>query len=738
MKENKLKFFPQHDQMDCGPACLAMISSYYGKDFGLQYLRNKSFITREGVSLLGISEASKKIGFSDISAKLNADDFDNGLLPCILHWNQNHFVVLYKISKNIFTGKLIYKIADPGHGFISLNEEKFKKSWCSDGEKGVALFLEPTEEFYKQTPPQEEKLSIKYLLNYLKPYKRQMGWMFFLLTLGTLTTLVFPILTQKLIDDGVSKKNFSIITYILLAQLAFFFGNIVINIFRNWIMLVVGTKINIQIISDFLKKLLKLPIKFFDTKLMGDFNQRIQDHERIENFLTSQSLMTLFSIITFTAFFAVLWHYDFRILAVYMALTIISVIWSLYWMKKRKILDYFRFQQRSENQESIYEIINGVSEMKLNQFEDFKRREWEQIQQNLFKINIRILKLDQVQISGFDFINQFKNILVTFLSAYFVIKGHMTLGALLSVSYIIGQMNSPVSQLISFFRSLQDAKLSLSRLNEVQNHPEEEQKDQVPLLSPKYTKQNGIEKGIYFKDVSFQYEGPQSPYVLKNINIFIPDGKVTAIVGASGSGKTTLIKMLLKFYEPVDGEIFFNHLNINEISPMDLRKNCGVVMQDGFIFSDTIERNIATNDEKINYDKLNQALETANIKSFVEELPLGLNTKIGASGNGISGGQKQRILIARAVYKNPHFIFFDEATSALDAENEKIIHDNLQTFFKCKTVIIVAHRLSTVKNADQIIVLKNGEIVEHGNHQELVSKKANYYNLVKNQLELGN
>ena len=738
MKENKLKFFPQHDQMDCGPACLAMISSYYGKDFGLQYLRNKSFITREGVSLLGISEASKKIGFSDISAKLNADDFDNGLLPCILHWNQNHFVVLYKISKNIFTGKLTYKIADPGHGFISINEEKFKKSWLSDGEKGVALFLEPTEEFYKQTPPQEEKLSIKYLLNYLKSYKSQMGWMFFLLTLGTLTTLVFPILTQKLIDEGVSKKNFSIITYILLAQLAFFFGNIVINIFRNWIMLVVGTKINIQIISDFLKKLLKLPIKFFDTKLMGDFNQRIQDHERIENFLTSQSLMTLFSIITFTAFFAVLWHYDFRILAVYMILTVISVIWSLYWMKKRRILDYFRFQQRSENQESIYEIINGVSEMKLNQFEDFKRREWEQIQQKLFKINIRILKLDQVQLSGFDFINQFKNILVTFLSAYFVIKGHMTLGALLSVSYIIGQMNSPVSQLISFFRSLQDAKLSLSRLNEVQNHPVEERKDQVPLLSKKYTEQNGIEKGIYFKDVSFQYEGPQSPYVLKNINIFIPDGKVTAIVGASGSGKTTLIKMLLKFYEPVDGEIFFNHLNINEISPMDLRKNCGVVMQDGFIFSDTIERNIATNDEKINDEKFNQALEIANIKSFVEELPLGLNTKIGASGNGISGGQKQRILIARAVYKNPHFIFFDEATSALDAENEKIIHDNLQSFFKGKTVIIVAHRLSTVKNADQIIVLKNGEIVEQGNHQSLVDKKADYYNLVKNQLELGN
>lgn len=732
------KFQSQYDQMDCGPACLAMVSSHYGKDFGLQYLRDKSFITREGVSLLGISEAAEKIGFKHISAKLSTKDFDNEFLPCILHWNQNHFVVLYKISKNIFSGKLIYKIADPGHGFISLSEEKFKKSWLSDGEKGVALFLEPTEEFYNQEPSHEEKLSIKYLLNYLKPHRNQIGWMLLLLGIGTLLTLAFPILTQKLIDEGVNKKNLSVITIILLAQLAFFFGNIVINIFRNWMMLVVGTKINIQIISDFLKKLLKLPIRFFDTKLMGDFNQRIQDHERIESFLTSQSLLTLFSVITFTAFFAVLWHYDFRILAIYIVLTVISVAWSLFWMRKRKILDYFRFQQRSENQESIYEIINGVSEMKLNHFEDFKRKEWEHIQQKLFKINIRILKLDQIQLSGFEFINQLKNIIVTFLAATYVVKDNMTLGELLSVSCIIGQMNSPVSQLINFFRSLQDAKLSLARLNEVQNHPEEEQENQVPLLSKKYTEQNGIEKGIYFKNVSFQYEGPRSPYVLKDINLFIPEGKVTAIVGASGSGKTTLMKMLLKFYEPLNGEIKFNHLDIKKISPEDLRKNCGVVMQDGFIFSDTIERNIATSDEHIDYDRLNHALEIANIKSFVEELPLGLNTKIGASGNGISGGQKQRILIARAVYKNPHFIFFDEATSALDAENEKIIHDNLQSFFKGKTVIIVAHRLSTVKNADQIIVLKKGKIVEQGNHQELVSKKANYFNLVKNQLELGN
>ncbi|PUB25610.1 bacteriocin-processing peptidase [Elizabethkingia sp. YR214] len=730
-------FYPQHDQMDCGPACLAMVASHYGKDFGLQYLRDKSFITREGVSLLGISAAAEKIGFRTIAAKLQTEDFDKELLPCILHWNQNHFVVLYKISRNFFTGELIFKIADPGHGFISLSEERFTRSWISNEDKGVALFLEPTGMFYEQKPPKEQKLSAKYLLEYLKPYKKQMLKLFLLLLLGTITTLIFPILTQKLIDDGVTQKNISIIIYILLAQLAFFFGNIIFGIFRNWIMLVVGTKINIQIISDFLKKLLRLPIKFFDTKLMGDFNQRIQDHERIENFLTSQSLLTLFSVITFSVFFGVLWYYDFRILLTYISLTIVSIIWSLFWMKKRKILDYFRFQQRSENQESIYEMINGVSEMKLNQFEDFKRREWELIQQKLFKINIRILKLDQIQLSGFEFINQFKNIIVTFLAASFVVKGHMTLGALLSVSYIIGQMNSPVNQLINFFRSLQDARLSLTRLNEVQNHSEEEQEQHVLLLSPKYTEQNGIEKGIYFKNVSFQYEGPQSPFVLKNINLSIPEGKITAIVGASGSGKTTLMKMLLKFYEPVEGDIYFNHLNIKDISPKDLRKNCGVVMQDGFIFSDTIERNIATGDEDIDYEKLNKSLQTANIKSFIEELPLGLNTKIGASGNGISGGQKQRILISRAVYKNPHFILFDEATSALDAENEKIIHENLQSFFKGKTVIIVAHRLSTVKNADQIIVLRNGEIVEQGSHSQLVDNKSDYFNLVKNQLELG-
>lgn len=734
-----MKFIPQHDEMDCAAACLCMISNTYGKQYPLQFIRDHSFITREGVSLLGIIEASQKIGFDTLPVKLTTDLLSNEKesFPCILHWNQNHFVVLQKIKKNFFSSKKKYHLADPSHGFVTLDEEKFKKHWISDQNKGVALFLSPTEEFYQLTPPIEKKIDSKYLLKYLKPYYKQLSLMLIMLLAGSGITLIFPFLTQNLIDKGVNAKNLNLIALLLLSQLGLFLGSITIEVIRNWLMLYIGTKLSISIISDFLKKLLQLPIKFFDTKMMGDFNQRIQDNERIEQFLTSQSLLTFFSMITFFVFFGVLWHYNYKILFVYLSLTLIAIAWSFYWLKKRKILDYFKFQEKSKNQESIYEIINGVSEIKLNQFEDFKRNEWKSIQHSLFKVNLKILRLDQVQISGFDFINQLKNIVVTFLAATFVVHGKMTLGELLSVSYIVGQMNSPVNQLVNFFRSLQEAKLSLERLNEVQNYPIEDKKKQIEL-DFNYSATSNIDKGIKLSDLSFQYEGSNSPYILKNINLFIPEGKVTAIVGSSGSGKTTLMKLLLKFYESTEGNMTYNGINITGISAKSIRKNCGVVMQDGFVFSDTIERNIATGDEIISKEKLQKAVQIANIEEFVDSLPLKYNTKIGASGNGISGGQKQRILIARAVYKNPHYIFFDEATSALDAENEKIIHDNLQDFFKGKTVVIIAHRLSTVKNADQIIVLKNGEIVEQGNHQSLVNNKAHYFHLVKNQLELGN
>ena len=734
-----MNFIPQKDQMDCGPASLGMVSSYYGKNYPIEYLRENSFLTKEGVSMLGITEAAHTIGFETFPARLNLEKLkeNKDSLPVILYWNQNHFVVLIKITKNFLTNTIRYKIADPAHGVITLQEEQVKKSWLSGEDMGgVALFLQPTEKFYELIPPEQSRLTVKYLFKYLTPYKKQLVFLFFMLLLGSGITLIFPFLTQNLIDKGVNVQNLNMVSIILLAQLALFFGSITIEIIRNWLMLYVGTQISITIISDFLKKMLKLPIKFFDTKMMGDFTQRIQDNERIEHFLTSQSLLTFFSIITFSVFFGVLWYYNFTILWVYLLMTVFSVGWSFFWFKKRKILDYYRFQERSNSQESIYEILNGVTEMKLNQFDEYKRKKWENIQQKLFKLNIRILKVDQIQLSGFEFINQLKNIIVTFLAAILVIKGNISLGAMLSISYIIGQMNAPVNQLVNFFRSLQDARLSLERLNEVQNHPEEEQ-EEYSKFSTTNANINVLKRGFELKSLSFQYEGPHSPYILQNMSVLIPEGKITAIVGASGSGKTTLMKILLKFYNPTSGKIFLNEQDLAQLSPGSLREKCGVVMQEGFIFSDTIERNIITKDEITDINKFEQAIRIANIDSFISSFPLKYNTKIGAAGVELSGGQKQRILIARAVYKNPEYLFFDEATSALDSENERIIHANLQEFFKGKTVIIIAHRLSTVKNADQIVVLKNGQIVETGNHSQLVKLRSNYYNLVKNQLELG-
>ena len=738
-----MKFIPQHDLMDCGPACISMIASHYGKSFEIEDLRENTFMTREGVTLLGITQAAKKIGFSTLPAKLTLEKLiglaieSQVSLPCIIHWNQNHFVVLRKISKPLFSKNYVFKLADPAYGFISITQQKFEFSFLNGDQEGVVLFLEPSIDFSELKQQNPQKPSIRYLLNYLKPFKKQLFAMILLLLIGSGINITFPFLTQNLIDKGINYKDLNFISLILLAQLALFFGLITIEIIRNQIALQTGTKLSIRIIAEFLKKLLRLPIRFFESKMIGDLQQRIQDNERIENFITSQTILTVFSIITFSVYFGVLCYYDVYILAVYFILTIIAVLWSFFWLRKRKIVDYFKFQEQSKNQSSIYELINGVSEMKLNQFEEYKCKEWEDIQQKLYKINLRLLRIDQFQNSGFEFFNQFKNILVTFLAAYNVVIGQMTLGELMSISYIIGQMNSPVNQLVIFFRSLQDARLSLERLNEVQNKPDEEQPEQLSLdiHSPKQTK--SVVKGITLKNVSFQYQGPMSPFVLKNIDLFIPEGKITAIVGTSGSGKTTLLKLLLKFFSPVEGKIFYNQENINILSAKSLRQNTGVVMQDGYIFSDTIERNIATGDENIDPDKLKTAIKVAYLDNFIASLPLGYKTKIGADGNGISGGQSQRILIARAVYKNPHYIFFDEATSALDSESEKNIYDNLQRFFHGKTVIVIAHRLSTVKNADQIVVLKNGVITEQGTHQELVYNQSDYFNLVKNQLELG-
>ncbi|MBE8724570.1 peptidase domain-containing ABC transporter [Flavobacterium hungaricum] len=726
----------QLDEMDCGPSCLVMIAKYYGKEFSLSFFRESSFITKNGVSLLGISQAAQTIGFETISAKLTLDKLKEKEveLPCILHWNQAHFLVLYKIKKSRLLKKTYYYLADPAHGFIKIDEEDFCKGWIASSMKGIALYLTPGNSFFKQKEIKEQN-NFSYLLNYIKPFKWQMTKIFATLFLGSLLTLAFPFLTENLVDKGIKAKNINLVTLILLAQLFLFFGQTIVEIIRNRILLYVGSKININIIADFFGKLMSMPLKYFDAKRIGDLTQRIQDHKRIENFLTSQSVQILFSLINFSVFFAVLAYYKWSLLLVYTCITLLSILWVLYFQRQRKILDYNRFDLLADNQSTTYELVTGMQEIKLNNFEEYKKNQWKELQEKLLKINVKVLNLDQFQLSGYDFLNSLKNIVVTFIVAQNVIDNNLTLGSMLSVSYIIGEMNSPINQLITFFRSLQDAKLSFSRLNEIHNFKVNE--NQIPYLSTKKYMINDKIDGILLNDISFQYEGPKSEYVLQKINHFIPANKITAIVGSSGSGKTTLLKILLKHYDVTEGEIFVNGKNLKDTKLEEWRNEYGVVMQDGFIFSETIERNIATSDVEIDSEKLENAIKIANLSDFINSLPLGLKTKIGSSGSGISGGQKQRILIARAVYRNPKYLFFDEATSSLDAENERIIMENLNVFFEDKTVLIVAHRLSTVKNADQIIVLKNGKIIEIGTHKELVNKKADYFNLVKNQLELG-
>jgi ATP-binding cassette subfamily B protein len=732
--------YRQLDQMDCGPTCLRMIAKHYGKNYSLESLRNASCITREGVSLLGISEAAEKIGFKTLAASINLEQLDEEvLLPCIIHWNQNHYVVIPPQNCSIQNPKAKILIADPAHGLVKTDQQTFLKSWISKSDKqGIVLLLEPTPLFYQQEDDNKAKGGFSFLFQYLKPYKKYIGQLLLGMLLGSLLSLVFPFLTQSMIDYGVNHQNIGFIKLIVISQLVLFIGTVAVEMIRSWIILHMNSRINISIISDFLIKLMKLPIRFFDTKMIGDITQRINDHSRIEQFLTTNTLNTLFSFISLLVFSLVLGIYSFVILFIFLAGSALSVLWIVLFLKRRKELDFKRFQQLSNNQSSLYELITGMQEIKLNNCETAKRWEWERIQAKLFRLNVGSLTLEQYQQTGNLFFTQLKNILISYFAACEVVRGNMTLGMMLSISYIIGQMNSPIEQLLGFFRSAQDAKISIERLREIHNLGNEEKAfSNDELQSEEINTQLFRGGDIILENVSFQYAGPNSPAVLKDVNLRIPQGQVTAIVGSSGSGKTTLLKLLLHFYEPSAGKILVGNKDLATLSPKWWRNQCGVVMQEGFIFSDTIARNIAVTEERINERKLLQAVRVSNIEDFIKELPMGYTTKIGNSGNGMSTGQKQRMLIGRAVYKNPKYLFFDEATSALDANNEKIIMENLNCFFEGKTVVVIAHRLSTVKNADHIIVLEHGRIAETGDHQSLTKKKGRYYELVKNQLELG-
>lgn len=728
----KFPFYLQPDQKDCGPSCLRMVAKHYGRNYSLAYLREQCHITREGVSMLGISEAAEQIGFKTLGVRISFEQLTEEIpLPAIMHWRQNHFVVVYDISR-----KGVISVADPAHGLVTYRKEEFLKGWVStkseDENKGIALLLETTPLFYELKGEKSDRTKLGFLFRYLKPHRKYIVQLFLGMLLGSLLQLILPFLTQSVVDVGISTQNLGFISLVLIAQLIVAAARMSVDFLRNWILLHISTRIDISLISDFLIKLMKLPIGFFDSKLIGDIMQRIGDHTRIQNFLTGSSLSTLFSMINLVVFGAVLAWYDMRILGIFLFGNALYVSWILLFMKKRRELDFKRFSLAADNQSSLIQIITGMQEIKLNNCERQKRWRWEKLQVSQFKVSIKGLALGQYQQIGSLFLSQATSIFISFIAARAVINGQMTLGMMMSVTYIIGQISSPIDQLIGFMQSLQDARISLERLGEIHNKADEEPEE---MNRVSYLPEN---KSLSIRNLTFRYEGPQSPSVLKNIDLEIPEGKITAIVGTSGSGKTTLIKLLLGFYNAEQGEIKVGDLSLSHIRGSFWRSKCGVVMQDGFIFSETIAENIAPGDENIDRLKLLNAVKTANIREFIEALPLGYNTKIGQEGSGISQGQRQRILIARAIYKNPEYIFLDEATNSLDANNEKVIMENLNEFFKGRTVVIVAHRLSTVKNADQIVVLEKGEIIEKGTHKELAAKKGAYYELVKNQLELGN
>lgn len=732
-------FYPQMEAMDCGPACLRMIAKQAGKHYTLPTLRKKCYITREGVSMLGISDAAESIGFRTLGVRVTVKELEeNAQLPCILHWNGNHFVVLYKIKRKR-SEQNIYYIADPASQLVKYEQKEFEKCWCSttginNEKEGTALLLTPGPDFNREEdePESTTKRDLLFFASYLLPFKSQFAQLMIGMLLGSVIQLAFPFLTQAMVDVGIGEKNIGFITLILIVQLAIFAAQLAVGFIRSWIMLHINSRINIALISDFLMKLMKLPLSYFDTKMTGDILQRIDDHGRIKSFLMSNSVNIIFSVVNFFIFAGILGYYHPLILFIFLFGNTLHVVWILSFMKFRRELDIKRFNQSAGEQSKLIQLIQGMQEIKLNNCERKKRWEWEHIQVRLFKINVRGLSLGQIQQAGSTLFTQSTSIIISFIAAKAVVDNQMTLGMMMSLTYIIGQVAAPIGDFIGFAQSFQDAKISLERLNEVHNQKDEEQNIETKLMS---LPEN---HDITLSDVTFSYSGADRDYALEHVSLTIPEHKVTAIVGASGSGKTTLVKLLQGFYEPLHGRIKVGNSPLSQINPHVWRSKTGSVMQESFIFSDTIANNIAVGTDEIDTARLRHAVKVANIGEFINSLPLGYSTKIGMEGCGTSAGQRQRILIARAVYKNPEFIFFDEATNSLDANNEKIIMENLKEFYKGKTVLIVAHRLSTVRDADNIIVLDKGKVVEEGTHTNLIALKGTYYTLVKNQLELGN
>ncbi len=722
-------FVRQYDAMDCGPACISMIAQWYGKRVSLETIRKRAWITREGVSFLGLKSAAGTMGFRAAGVRLPFSRLAaEAPLPCIVHWQQNHFIVVNRISD-----RKVW-VSDPAIGRIRMSRDEFLKGWASgesDGEPtGMAMLMEPGpgfEELENDPPP---KGGFEFLLPYLKPYRKQILMLIAGLIAGSVIQLIFPFLTQAIIDRGIADSDIRFIYLILAGQMALIIGRLAVEFSRGWLLLHLGTKLNIRIVSEFLARLMDLPIAYFDTKLNGDILQRIDDNTRIESYLTSSSLAILFSLFNFVVFGVVLAIYSLPVLLVFIAGTALYILYVTLFMPSRERLDNIRFMQMAEAGNKMINIVNGMQEIKLAGNEAANRRVWETHQKDIYRTRIKGLRILQFQTAGGTLIHESANIIITVISATLVINGSMTLGMMLAVQFITGQLNGPVSQIVNFMRATQDARISLERLAEVHAMESERQQNDPSAVMPG-------EVNISVRNLSFRYEGPGSPWVLKDLDLMIPAGKITAIVGESGSGKTTLLKLLMGFYKPSDGIIMINGHKLEEISIDSLRSSTGVVMQEGYIFPDTILGNIAPGTDQPDMERVALAVRVASLGPLTQTLPAGLRTRVGQGGHGLSQGQKQRILIARVVYKQPSLLLLDEATSSLDASNERMIVENLAGFYAGRTVVIVAHRLSTVRHADMIVVLDRGTVSESGTHEELTAKRGIYYKLIRDQLEMG-
>jgi len=720
----KIKFIRQLDTADCGTACLAMIARYFGANYTLDFLNELCQKSTQGVDFFGLSNASKQIGLNPQAIKIGVDDFSEETLPCILHWNNNHFVVLYRIQT---VGRTTYfYIADPAFKKHRITKKQLQNHFLKyEQDFGYAMLFSKEDSFAIYQQHQRKFDLSRYALKYLRTYRSKFSWIIILMLLASIVTLIIPYITQLMVDKAMNFKNQELLQLLLFAQLGLFIGDSFISFFKTSLSTYVSGKIGLDIIQDFLHKLFKLPMQFFDSKSYGDLSQRIQDHTRLEQFLTSDLVNTLFSITNILIYSVVVWMYGFTIFGIFIGCIVLGILWMYLLQPRRRKIEFLQFQKQVESQNMLHEIVGGIQDLKLFGLEKQHHSTWKATQEASVNLVLKGTKIDMYQTIGYAFFQSGKNIVITYFAALMVMHEQLSFGGLLSLSFVLGQVNNPLNQLLTFAHSYQGAKLSMQRLLSIQMLNEENTASGISF----------VPGDIVFRGFNFNYVG-QYKASIQDLNVILPSGKTTAIVGESGSGKSTLIRLILGYYQSFDGELFIGDYPLHELPPHVLRHQFSTVMQQGYVFDQSFLFNIILGDEtQMDAYRFEQALEIANLKQFVEDNLRGnIHTKIGINGLQLSGGQKQRVLIARAVYKKASYFIFDEATSALDTENESLIMNNIYTYFSNKTVILVAHRLSTIKNADQILVMHEGRLVEQGSHEVLLAKNGKYGDLVRNQL----